>query len=768
MATLQPEQVRHHHRRPRRPAQYGPWPEWVPGEVRDAVVRAGVQRLYQHQVRAAELAWHGSSVVLATGTASGKSLAYLLPILSRLNADHHRERGRATTEKPRPTALYLAPTKALAADQLRSVLDLGIPGVRAATHDGDSSREEREWTRAHANLGLTNPDMLHHAVLPEHERWRRFLSGLELVVLDECHHYRGVFGAHVAQILRRLRRVARHHGSDPVFVLASATVAEPERTATALVGAPVVSAGEDTSSRSAHDIVFMVPGTEERQDGRMVPRPLTTEAARLSSAIAQRSSRGLTFMSSRRGVETVAARAREHLRDAAPALEGSVAAYRGGYLPHERRSLERDIRSDVISVMAATSALELGVDITGLDVVVVAGWPGTRSAFWQRAGRAGRGDADAVTMLVAGENPLDRYLVEHPEAVLGTPTEATVVDPTNPYVLAPHLCAAAAELPLTPAEVQGARHQEVVASLEQQRMLRRRRTGWYWTGPGRAHSLADIRGGRDGAVRIVESTTGRLVGTVDHAAADAAVHAGAVYQHQGETFLVENLDLDEKVAFVRREDPGFSTVARSVSDVAVLHTSESVSWGPATLSMGMVEVSRQVTSYVRRSVETGQILGVSELDLPIRRLRTAACWWTLPDGVVAATGLHTTQIPGAAHAAEHAGIGMLPLVATCDRWDIGGVSTALHPDTEQLTVLVYDGYPGGAGFAERGHRDALRWWEATRSAIAACPCDSGCPSCVQSPKCGNGNEPLDKRGAVTLLDALLAGAPASTSDRPLA
>jgi DEAD/DEAH box helicase domain-containing protein len=465
----------------------------------------------------------------------------------------------------------------------------------------------------------------------------------------------------------------------------------------------------------------------------------------------------LAFVRSRRGAESVAMTAAGHLAEVAPELAGRVAAYRGGYLPEERRALEQALRSGELLGLAATNALELGIDVSGLDAVVLAGFPGTRAALWQQVGRAGRGGRDALGILVARDDPLDTYLVRHPEALLGRPVEATVFDPANHYILGPHLCAAAEESPLTEDDLPlfGPTAREAVDALTAAGLLRRRAAGWFWTDRRRASDLADIRSAGGSPVQLVDAATGRVVGTVDGGAAHGTAHRGAVYVHMGESWLVRSLDLEESVAMIERTDVPWSTSARELTDIRITGERDRVVWGSATLSFGDVEVSHQVVSFLRRRQPSGEVIGEEPLDLPERTLHTRAVWWTVPPDVLEEAGLATDDLPGAAHAAEHASIGLLPLFATCDRWDIGGVSTAAHPDTGRLTVFVYDGHPGGAGFAERGFGVAREWLGATRDAIRGCGCADGCPSCIQSPKCGNQNNPLDKEAAVRLLDLLL-------------
>jgi DEAD/DEAH box helicase domain-containing protein len=749
LADLGDGVVTHVHAIPAREGAVVEWPDWVPAAVRERYVAAGIARPWSHQAEAASLAAAGEHVVVATGTASGKSLAYQLPMFSAARAD-----GRG------PTALYLSPTKALAADQFRRICELEMPGVRATTYDGDTSRELRAWARAHANLLLTNPDMLHYALLPGHERWGPFLRRLQYVVVDECHAYRGVFGSHVGLVLRRLRRLAERYGASPVFVLASATVSDPAESASRLIGAPVRAVTADGSPRGAVDVVLCEPPFSELTGEGGVPlrRSATSVAAGMLTDLVIDEVRTVAFVRSRRGAEAVAAAARRQLAEVAPELEGRVAAYRGGYLPEERRSLERALLAGDLLGVAATTALELGVDVAGLDAVLMVGYPGRLSSFWQQAGRAGRSGGDSLVALIARDEPLDTYLVHHPEALLGRPIEATVFDVTNPYVLGPHLCAAAQEQPLTESDAAffGPDFVRLADSLTRAGWLRRRPAGWFWTKAERATDMADLRGTGGSPVRLVDARDGRLLGTVDNAASHSTAHAGAIYLHQGEPFLVQSLDLEDCVALVGPGDPELTTSAREVTQIAIVETSASVAGRGTSAAFGVVDVTNQVVAFQRRRLLSGEVLGEEPLDLPARNLRTRAVWWTVADELLSEAGLESADVPGSAHGAEHASIGLLPLFASCDRWDIGGVSTARHADTGELTVFVYDGHPGGAGFAERGYAGLQAWLTATRDAIAECRCETGCPSCVQSPKCGNGNNPLDKDGAVRLLTAFLA------------
>jgi DEAD/DEAH box helicase domain-containing protein len=766
------ESLTHVEHVPPRSGAVAPWPDWTPPTLRAAFTARGVTLPWTHQATAAHLAWSGTHTVIATGTGSGKSLAYQLPFLSALLTDD------------KATVLYLSPTKALAADQLRSLHGLDLPGIRPASYDGDTPREERDWVRQHARVVLTNPDMLHHGILPNHASWARFLRGLRFVVVDECHTYRGVFGSHVAHVLRRLRRVTARYTprglSGPCFILASATSGDPQASGSRLVGLPMTAVTEDASPRGgvtfalweppllppAPDLplassslgasAFMDGDSVAVRDAEPVRRSALRETADLLTEAVVAGVRTLAFVRSRKGAEVVASMARRSLDQAVPGLGDRVAAYRAGYLREERRALERDLMDGTLLGLASTNALELGVDLVGLDAVLISGYPGTLASLWQQAGRAGRAGRDALCVLVARDDPLDTYLVHHPEALFGKPVEATVLDPANPHVLAPQLCCAAAELPLTPADLPlfGPTAETALDALVAAGILRRRPSGWYWT--ERQRPDVDLRGAGGGPVAVVEESTGRLLGTVDTGSAHHQVHTGAVHLHQGTAYVVDKLDLADSVALVHAEEPDWSTHPRDVTSLTVLSVRQTRTAGPVTLSLGEVEVTSQVVSYQRRRISSGEVIDTCQLDLPERILKTVAVWWTVAPEALDEAGIAEVDWPGALHAAEHASIGLLPLVATCDRWDIGGLSTALHADTALPTVFVYDGHPGGAGFAERAFEVATDWLAATRTVVAECRCEQGCPSCVQSPKCGNGNSPLNKHDAVQVLSLVLS------------
>ena len=736
--------LRHHQRVPARVARSVALPTWIDPGLAMALRGEGIDQLWTHQAQAAEAAWDGTHVVIATGTASGKSLGYLLPALTAAAQGSRAPGGRGAT------VLYLAPTKALGADQAARIGALAVPGVRHATYDGDTPSDERRWIREHANVVLTNPDLVHHSLLPRHEAWAPFLRSLRFVVIDECHAYRGIFGSTVALVLRRLRRVLARYRAAPTFVLASATVAEPAEHASTLIGMPVAPVTDDGSPRAGLDFVLWEPPVVETGGGQR-RRSAAAESAGLLASLTGAGVQTLTFVRSRAGVESVAAAAGRAIA-VAGGDAGTIAAYRGGYLPEERRELEARLRSGSLRGLAATNALELGIDIHGLDAVVMAGWPGRLASVWQQAGRAGRRGGDALAMLVANDDPLDAYVLDHPEVVFDAPVERTIVNPDNQRLLAGQLCAAAFERPITEADeaIFGPSMEPVLRDLVAVGSLRRRPTGWFWpldTPP----EPASLRAG-DKVVAIVEERSGRVIGTVDRSSALLQVHPGAVHLHQGTTYVVTDLDLDDAVAKVVRGDPGWSTIAQSRAAFELAEPRSAAERGDGLRwALGEVIVRSQVVSFQRR-LPTGEVIGQHPLSLPAQELRTEGVWWTMDPQALARAGIAPEALPGAAHAAEHAAIGMLPLFAACDRWDIGGVSTAEHPQTGLPTILIYDGFPGGAGYAAYAHTIGDEWLTATREAVGRCDCATGCPRCVMSPKCGNGNNPLDKGGAVRLLE----------------
>ncbi len=717
----------------------------LPDLLRQRLALAGITTLWTHQAQMLDHVHAGQHAILTTGTASGKSLAYQLPLIEQLLNDEQA------------SALYLSPTKALAHDQLRALRAFKLPQIRAAVIDGDTPTAERDAIRRTANVLLTNPDLLHHSLLADHRRWATFLSRLRFVIVDEAHTARGVFGGHVALVLRRLRRIAGRYRANPTWMLASATVGNPSAHASALTGLDVTAITEDGSPRGPLDIGIWQPGTDEH--GR---RSSLAESGRLLAGFIASDVQTLVFARSRKAVETIALIARERLEGQRGAngadLADAVAAYRGGYLADERRDLEQRLRDGQLRGLAATSALELGIDVSGLDAVVLCGWPGTIASFWQRVGRAGRSADAAVAVLVADDDPLDQYIATHPTALENTDTEHALVDPANPHLLVGHLRCASQEAPLTDddaADLFGPTapsllHADVAAGV-----LRRRQEQHYWVGRQRASEAVSLRSASTRQVRIVDRATGALIGDVDEPRAHWQVHPGAVYLHQGRQLVVAELDLDSGIALV--EEPAALAVRtrpRSDTDIDVVDVLDTTAQRHVTTFLGRVKVTSQVTGYDVLALGSDEIVDRIALSLPPVELDTVAVWYCLADSTLRSINISPSATPGTLHAAEHAAIGMLPLLALCDRWDIGGVSTAHHPHTQAPTVFIYDGYPGGIGLAERAYQQFDNHQRVTLDRVQACTCANGCPSCIHSPKCGNGNEPLDKRGAIKLLRML--------------
>ena len=721
------------------------WPGWFPEDCVSAVQAAGIQLPWQHQVSFAELAHGGAHVAISTPTGSGKSLAYLMPVLAATMGESEfaaTQGARPRFTRTRPTALYIAPTKALAHDQLRAATALGPRAWRVGALDGDSDVAERRFARDHASFVLTNPDMVHFSMLPNHQRWSSFLAGLRYIVVDEAHRYHGMFGAHVASVLRRLRRICELYGASPTMLLSSATAPNAAEFGGRLIGEPAVEViSESTAPTGPRTVALWQPSASLRHD-----------TARLLAGLSDGGAQTLAFVPSRAGAELVSVAAQELATD-----PSRIASYRGGYLAMERRALEASLQSGELGGLATTNALELGIDVSGIESVLVSGYPGRLSAFWQQAGRAGRSGQEALVVMLARENPLDAYLLEHPELIFDAPVEHLVLHPSNPHVLGPHLAAAAQEHPLTPSDQRwfGSTTMELANALARQKVLRDRGQRWFWTRADRAVDHIDLRAAGPKPVEIIEQESGRVVGVIDHEAADRTVHPGAVYMHQAETWLVTCLDLDDGHAFVTRTSEPFYTQPESSFEIDSLSVTQSRLATGLEVTLGSVRLTTQVTGYLRRDEVTHEVLDSTPVDLPAHRMNTDAVWWCVPRALEQELGWSPLEMGAAVHAVEHTAIGLLPAFAPCDRWDIGGVSTPVHQETGLATIFVHDGLPGGSGFAAHAFDVAEAWLAATLERLESCECASGCPACIVSPKCGNANQVLDKGRATALLRALI-------------
>ncbi len=709
-----------------REARHGAVSRPLPGALAAEVER---RPLWSHQAAAIDLIRAGTPTVVATGTASGKSLCFLLPVAEACGDDG--------------AALVVYPTKALAHDQLRAIEELDLPGVVASTYDGDADPDARSLARRRANVVLTNPEMVHYAICANHDRWHRLLGRLRYIVVDELHAFRGVFGSHVAHVLRRLVRLCRHYGADPVLVATTATTGRPDVLAARLLGTEVAVVDDDGSPCGTRTVALWDPAPAED------PAP-ESESARVAGALVESGSRVIAFCRSRWAAEVTAEAARERVGPLR-----SVRAYRGGYLAGERREIELELAAGEIDVIAATNALELGIDVGALDAAVLCGFPGTVASFWQQVGRAGRGADKASAVLVAGRDQLDRWFLRHPDELFSRPPEPAVVDPANPYVLLPHLAAGAVELALRPDDERhwGEDLHRGVRQLVGSRHLAVRNGRATWSGSTSPAHRISLRSTGPGEI-VVTDAAGDEIGTVDHARAPFQVHPGARYLHQGRAWRVVSLDQDEGRCVVEPDDSvGHRVRAVSTTEVDIVDRVASTPVGPARLELGTVTVTGRVVGYVRRDA-AGAVVEEQHLDLAPVRLATTAVWWAFDTDLASTIGIDGALLPGALHAAEHALIGMLPLVARCDRWDVGGVSSAHHPGAGGPVIFVHDGHPGGIGVAPCVHGAAADLVTATASALTACGCSGGCPACVVSPKCGSGNHPLDKGGALALLRAL--------------
>ncbi|MGB2953361.1 MAG: DEAD/DEAH box helicase [Gaiellaceae bacterium] len=726
---LQAEEVAHVTTEPAREARLTPIPDELHPRVREALALGGIDELYTHQRAVWDAAAHGEHVIVTTGTASGKTLAFNLPVLDAL------------AREPKRRALYLYPTKALAQDQLRSLGHFRLPRLRAAIYDGDTESERRWQIRKWANLILSNPDMLHVGVLPHHDRWGDALANLAYVIVDEAHVYRGVFGSHVANVLRRLRRLAGVYGSAPQFLLASATIANPGELAQRLLGVEATVIGDDGAPRAERTVALWNPLLTDEELG--LRASALGEASRLEADLVSRGLRTLCFAKSRKSAELVHRFAADRLGDGS-----RLSPYRAGYTPAQRREIERRLAEGELLGVSATNALELGIDIGLLDAVVSVGFPGTIASLRQQWGRAGR-RGHGLAMLVASEDALDQYFMREPETLLERRVEAAILDHENPRVLDGHVRAAAFEAPLDDGdrEILGDAALERAALLPE---LRHTKAGFVWAGRDYPAARVPLRSASPDAFTVVDGSTGEKLGLVERERAYSTVHEGAVYLHLGETYRVVALDHESRTALVEAFSGDYYTQTKKETMTAIDVALRAELRLGLELSFGRVVVTEHVVAYQKKSVATQETLDLVALDLPQTEFETEAVWF-VPEPWMLEGIDKEPRLLGSLHAAEHSLIALLPLWAMCDRWDIGGLSTNLHFQTRRPTIFVYDGHPGGVGITERGFDVFEGWVEDTARMLAGCPCDHGCPSCVQSPKCGNLNEPLDKAGALELL-----------------
>jgi len=741
-------QIAHTEHIPPQSASFAKLDNPLPDNLEESLKEKGLLPLYTHQVEAVNHALQGNNVIVSTSSASGKSLCYNIPVIEKML----NEAGSC--------ALYLFPTKALAQDQLRSFTAMFCPQLiryeQVSTFDGDTPSAERSAIRKHARILLTNPDMLHFGILPNHRSWSRLLRHLEYVVIDEAHSYRGVFGSHVALVLRRLRRLCLLYGSSPCFICCSATINNPEKHAEKLVGSPFKLVDNDGSPKGGKDFVFWNPPTID--DARSMRRSANSEAAMLFSELIRNDIRTLAFSRTRRLTELVASYSKKRLAELSPSHVNRVKAYRAGYLPQQRRLIEHELFSGRLTGVVATNALELGIDIGNLEATILTGYPGTIASTWQQAGRSGRRNDKSLSIMVAFDNPLDQYFMRHPEFFFGKSFENAIINHQNPYILQAHILCAAWESPLSGNDdtffgTEMAKETEV---LEKQGALRQKRRHWYLA-PSISYPAQDvnIRATSGDNVTLIDSSTNLPLETIEMNNALFQLHPGAIYLHQGESYLVTNLDLASHTAYAEPAQVSYYTLAKDITDLHIIKTNHKKRYGRVNVCLGQVGVTTTIVGFKKKAQFTEEVIGEEPLDLPPQQFPTVALWFDLPSNVISSLVKAELDLAGGLHAAEHAAIAMLPLFAMCDRNDIGGVSTPFHSDTGKAQIFIYDGYPGGVGIAEKGYELVRQLWQTTLNTITECPCQEGCPGCIQSPKCGDNNEPLDKKAARMILEGLL-------------
>jgi DEAD/DEAH box helicase domain-containing protein len=739
-------QIVHIEHLPLRKSIYGELDNPLDSELESALDRLGVLPLYSHQATAVNATHSGKNVIVVTPAASGKTLCYNLPVLQAILT----ERGSRS--------LYLFPTKALAQDQLRVLKELTsspFPQIHCATFDGDTPQEERSSIKRSAQIVLTNPDMLHLGILPNHQSWSRFFQRLRYVVIDEAHIYRGVFGSHVGNILRRLQRICASYGTKPQFICCSATIANSKEHIEKLVDSAFEVIDKDGSPHGEKDFVLWNPPIID--EGKTTRRSSNTEASFLFTELVRQGIRTLTFARTRKLTELIYNYSKQQLAE--PLLAQRIKPYRAGYLPKERRQIEQELFHGHLVGVVATTAMELGVDIGDLDATVLTGYPGSIASTWQQAGRSGRRTGGSLSFLIGLDNPLDQYFMRHAQFLFQRNVENALTDPDNIYVLKSHILCAAWELPLTGNEEQfgGESFTRAREELEEAGMLKSRKDKWYLA-PSIAYPAegVNIRSTSSLCYTIVDASQGnKELETIESSIALFQIHAGAIYLHQGESYLVTELDLGNHIAYVEPTTLPYYTQAKDITDIRIKRTVRKKETQCAEVYLGEVEVTTTVVSFKKKRQLTEEIIGEEPLDLPPQIFDTIALWFDLPAEVVTQLTKDQLDFAGGLHAAEHATIAMLPLFALCDRNDLGGVSTIFHSDTGEAQIFIYDAHPGGTGIAEKGFDLVEQLWRETLKMIVECPCEDGCPGCVQSPKCGNNNQPLDKKAAQVILKELV-------------
>ena len=724
---------------PAQEASFGELEKPLPENLQTCILNRKI-KLYSHQAQAINLARQGKNVVIATPTASGKTLAFNIPVLEALTKD------------PKATALYLYPTKALTNDQLKVLRELEKEtGIKADAnvYDGDTPQHQRASIRENSRIILSNPYGLHQ-YLPWHYKWRTFLQNLKFIVIDEAHVYRGVFGSNVAMLLRRLLRICSFYNANPQIILSSATIANPQEHPKKLTGKEFEIVSTDGAPRGKKSFLFWNPPFIDTTN--TIRRSTHQETKDLLTLSIIKNLQTLCFTTSRQMAELITRWTKEELARKSPKLLNTITAYRAGYLPQERRDIENRLKTKKLIGVVSTNALELGIDIGSLDSVIISGYPGTVISTWQQAGRAGRGSTDSLVTLVAFQNPLDQYFMKHPDDFFGRPHEQAIIDLHNRYISLGHIMCASSELPVTEADKQFFPEllSESIQALEQENLIRKTPRGWVYSGTARTTEVVNLESISHQTVTI--TCNGNLLETLTLNKAYEEVHAGAVLLHQGETYISEELDLDELTAKVRQENVNYYTEALKDVDVAIKKTLEEKQNG-VKVGLGELAITEIYHTYVIKTYD--EVIKRQPLHLPPLSYSTVGIWFIIPEGIIEEIEAQGLDFAGGLHAVEHAMIAMSPIFAMCDRWDIGGLSTALHPDTGEPTIFIYDGFEGGIGISETLYATIKPLWEKTLQLIDTCECKDGCPSCIYSPKCGNENQPLDKKAANIILKQLL-------------
>lgn len=717
-------------------------PEDLHPSIKNYLKNKGINKLYPNQIEAMQEIKKGKNIIITTSASSGKTLAFNIPVINYLS------------KNLKSSALYIYPTKALTQDQFEKVTEIIKEiGINAGIYDGDTPQDRRTYLRRHSRLLLANPDILHIGILPNHINWSNFFSNLKFVVIDEAHYYSGVLGSHMSEIMRRLRRISHYYGSYPQFILASATLKNPEEFSFKLIGERFKLIGGFENLPFNKKLIILNPPLIDPVTN--LRRSIYKEAVWILKKLLKNNVKTIAFVKSRQGVELVTKMLINSVESDEKEL---ISSYRAGYTKETRHKIESELKSGKIKMIITTNALELGIDIGDLDASVIVGYPGSISSIFQQSGRSGR-KGDSISILITGSNPIDQYFAKDPDYIFTKNVESISINPENQYIETPHIKCASYEIPITPEvdnEYFGKNAKDIIEELNKDGILERKGGKYFFTDRYSPAAEINIRGAGQEQIRLINSENNQVIERISRDRAIEETFKGAVYLHLADTYLVKELNLQDNFAILEKKEVNYYTDSLAIETIWIKKIIKEKKINKINIFFGDVLVNEKVRGFVKKQFESDRRMGVEELDLPDIEFITKAFWFTMDEAMCKKIANLHEDLPGTIHAVEHLLVGMMPLVVLCDRNDVGGVSHPMHPDTQKATIFVYDGVEGGIGLSEKGFERIDELLKLAYKTVSECNCKDGCPSCIFSPKCGNENNPLSKSGAKILLGEILS------------